>query len=200
MKVLIYWQSGEKLTVYASQQHMRRLTDIISALMFNAVSTQLWYPQLCLCPRRFHRCPGARLQTQNIVFTFEGFFLDLPQTWRPQHFRENGCEDLAEASGPAQFASGANRWGFCRSGATMTRSAIGWSTGAYAREQFPDNLLAIEDTIILSSPYKLGWRTIYIMMFITLLTVLLLLLFNQIFEGIFLKQWDVLSPCTCFRI
>jgi len=74
LKVLIYWQSGEKLTVYTSQQHMRRLTDIISGLMFNAVSTQLWYPQLCLCPRRFHRWPGARLQTQNIVFIIEGFF------------------------------------------------------------------------------------------------------------------------------
>lgn len=59
------------------------------------------------------------------MFTFGGVFLDLPQTWRPQHFRENGCDDLAEASGPAQFVSGANRWVFRRSEATMTRSAIG---------------------------------------------------------------------------
>lgn len=161
LKVLIYWQSGEKLTVYTSQQHMRRLTDIISGLMFNAVSTQLWYPQLCLCPRRFHRWPGARLQTQNIVFTIEGFFGIFHRHGARNTFRENGCEDLAEACGPAQFASRSQSLVFPPSRSCIVslyywlkhwrlsaRVIFCWSIGCWRCQSF-------------CSPYMLGWRTVY---------------------------------------
>lgn len=187
LKVLIYWQSGEKLTVYTSQQHMRRLTDIISGLMFNAVSTQLWYPQLCLCPRRFHRWPGARLQTQNIVFIIEGFFGIFHSHGGANTFVKMAARILQQLVVPPSLCSEP----ITGLSAVEKLHCLALLLVEALAPKCEGNFLLIywllKMPIILLSAYMLVWRTIYILMFMTLVTVLFLsfYLINNSFSKVF---------------
>lgn len=92
--LLTVWRKTHGLRVSTTRETLNR--HYIRSHVYRCLNTALIPSALFVSPA-VSQMPWCETADAEYCVYVRRLFRDLPQTWRTQHFSENGCEDLAEA-------------------------------------------------------------------------------------------------------